>query len=43
MLGENYAFPGCSISRKDKISIFKIPLANDDQTTNGAKSSLTLF
>ena len=27
---ENCASPGCSISRKDKISIFKVPLLNND-------------
>ena len=30
MPGENCAVPGCSISRKDKISIFKVPLPNND-------------
>ena len=30
MPGENCAVPGCSISRKDKISIFKVPLLNND-------------
>ena len=29
MPGENCAIPGCSISRKDKISIFKVPLPNN--------------
>ena len=30
MPGENCASPGCSISRKDKISIFKVPLLNNN-------------
>ena len=30
MPGENCAFPGCSISRKDTISIFKVALPNND-------------
>ena len=30
MSGENCAIPGCSISRKDKISISKVPLPNND-------------
>ena len=30
MPGENCAIPGCSISRKDKISILKFPLPNND-------------
>ena len=30
MPGENCAVPGCSISRKNEISIFKVPLPNND-------------
>ena len=30
MPGENCAIPGCSISKKDKISIFKVSLPNND-------------
>ena len=29
MPGENCAIPGCSVSRKDKISIFKVSLPNN--------------
>ena len=29
MSGENCAIPGCSISKKDKISIFQVPLPNN--------------
>ena len=37
MPGENCALPGCSVSRKDKISILKVPLPNNDVNKKWSK------
>ena len=37
MSGENCALPGCSISRKDKISILQVPLPNNDVNKKWSK------
>ena len=37
MPGENCALPGCRISRKDKISILKVPLPNNDVNKKWSK------
>ena len=39
MPGENCALPGCSISRKDKINILKVPLPNNDVNKKWSKVS----
>ena len=32
MSGENFAFYGCSTSRKHELSLFKLPSARDDES-----------
>ena len=43
MPGENCAIPGCSISRKDKISIFKVPLPNNDVNKKWSKELIDII
>ena len=40
---ENCASPGCSISRKDKISIFKVPLLNNDINKKWSKELIGII
>ena len=40
MSSENCAIPGCSISRKDKISIFKVPLPKNDVSKKWSKGHI---
>ena len=42
MPGENFAVSGCSILRKDKISIFKVPLPNDDVNKKWSKKFIDI-
>ena len=43
MPGENYAIPGCSISKKDKISIFKVSLPNNDVSKKWSKELIDII
>ena len=43
MPGENCAIPGCSISRKEKISIFKFPLLNNDVNKKWGKELIDII
>ena len=42
MPGENSAIPGCSILRKDKISILKFPWPNNDVNKKWSKELIIL-
>ena len=43
MPAKNCAVPGCSISRKDKISIFKVPLPNNDVNKKWSKEIIGII
>ena len=43
MPGENCAIPGCSISRKDKISIFQVSLPNNDVSKKWSKELIDII
>ena len=43
MPGENCAIPGCSISRKDKISTFKVSLPNNDVSKKWSKELIDII
>ena len=43
MPGENYAIPGYSVSRKDKISIFKVSLPNNDVNKKCCKELIDII
>ena len=43
MFGKNSAIPGCSISRKDKTSIFKVPLPNNDINKKWSKELIEII
>ena len=43
MPGENCAVPSCSISRKNKISIFKVPLPNNDENKKWSKELINII
>ena len=43
MPGESFAVPGCSISRKNKISIFKVPLPSNKVNKKWSKELIDII